>query len=199
MAYRYGGVILNMLENRAVDLIDFSIQLIRRRKISKAINLLHKVLEVQPKNLEAINLLANCLFITGHISQAAQTWKMALKIDKHNKNALNKLKHFSSPSFQHWLKRYHEAERLVLIEEYDTALERLHRLLQENDGFVRMYELLGLCYWAKSQESMALRLWKKGLELDKSNYLLIEYINKTLNAGSHMINKQDSFPRLRKR
>ncbi|NLB51989.1 MAG: tetratricopeptide repeat protein [Syntrophomonadaceae bacterium] len=167
-----------MAEYTRIDsLMDFSLQLIRGHKISKAINLLYKVLQEEPRNLQALNLLADCFFKVGQFSQAAETWKMVLKYDKYNNNALEKLKHFDRPSFQYWLKRYNEALKLIANRRYDKAKAILHSLLLEYDGFVKVYELLGLCYWEDSQESMALRLWEKGLQIDQSYALITEYIN----------------------
>lgn len=167
-----------MAEKTRIDsLMDFSLQMIRGHKISKAINLLTKVLQEEPRNLQALNLLADCFFKVGQFSRAVEIWKTVLKYDKYNNNALEKLNHFGRPSFQYWLKRYNEALKLVADRRYDKAKAILHGLLLEYDGFVIVYELLGLCYREDSQESMALMLWEKGLQIDQSHALINEYIN----------------------
>ena len=45
----------------------------------------------------------------------------------------------------------------------------------ERDGFVSLYQLLGLCYLANGDRVRAQQAWNKGLAIDSSNEKLLGY------------------------
>ncbi|MGI6453195.1 MAG: tetratricopeptide repeat protein [Syntrophomonadaceae bacterium] len=144
--------------------------------VTSALKNLLEALEKEPDNAEVISLMGNCYFNLGEFEYAAGCWQRVIDLEPNNKNAKARLNHFKSPSFQIWLRRYYEALRKVEGKDFEGAEKRLRELLEENDGFVKVYQLLGVCYLAMGQPQQAKVIWHKGLELDKSNEILLNYL-----------------------
>ncbi|NLX01944.1 MAG: tetratricopeptide repeat protein [Syntrophomonadaceae bacterium] len=153
--------------------------------ISSALEELLQAVEMEPENVRIINLIASCYLILGEFERARACWEVALRIDEGNRDASNRLEACTAPAFQSWLKRYHSALARMESRNYKLAAELLRQLMEENDGFVSLYELLGLCYLALSEVETARKVWQKGLELDRNNKALLTYLedkkdNKTI-------------------
>ncbi|MDD3270772.1 MAG: tetratricopeptide repeat protein [Syntrophomonadaceae bacterium] len=144
--------------------------------ISGALEELLQAVEMEPENVRIINLIASCYLILGEFERARACWEMVLGIDEGNRDASNRLEACTAPAFQSWLKRYHNALARMDSRNYKLAAELLRQLMEENDGFVSLYELLGLCYLAVSEVEMARKVWQKGLELDRTNQALLTYL-----------------------
>lgn len=144
--------------------------------ISGALEELLQAVEMEPENVRIINLIASCYLILGEFERARACWEMVLRIDEGNTDASNRLEAIGAPAFQSWLKRYHNALTRMDSRNYKLAAELLRQLMEENDGFVSLYELLGLCHLAISEVEMARRVWQKGLELDRTNQALLTYL-----------------------
>lgn len=144
--------------------------------ISGALEELLQAVDMEPENVRIINLIASCYLILGEFGRARACWEMVLRIDEGNIDASNRLEACAAPAFQSWLKRYHNALTRMDSRNYKLAAELLRQLMEENDGFVSLYELLGLCYLAISEVEMARKVWQKGLELDRTNQALLTYL-----------------------
>lgn len=144
--------------------------------ISAALEELLQAVEIEPENVKIINLIASCYFIRGEFDRAIACWEMVLRLDEANKDAQIRLRSATSPAFQSWLKRYREALARMESRSYQQAVKELRQLMEENDGFVSLYELLGLCYLALSEVEKAKKVWQKGLQLDKGNKSLLGYL-----------------------
>ena len=148
-----------------------------KHDISSALDDLLKGLELAPEDLEIINLVAYCYYVLADFETAEACWQRVLQIEPQNKTAIFRLNDFQSPSFQFWLKRYNAAIKEVENKNYDSARDGLRQLLEEHEGFVGVYQILGLCYLAASDKSNARKAWQKGLEFDLSNSSLLTYLN----------------------
>ncbi|HEX3010612.1 MAG TPA: tetratricopeptide repeat protein, partial [Syntrophomonadaceae bacterium] len=84
---------------------------------------------------------------------------------------------FNRPSNQFWIKRYRQAVTEVEKKNYKIAEDQLRNLLLEQDGPVSLYQLLGLCCLAGENRDEAIKMWQKGLTMDCSNPVLLEYID----------------------
>lgn len=149
--------------------------------ISGALEELLQAVDMEPENVRIINLIASCYLILGEFERAQACWEMVLRIDEGNTDATNRLEACGAPAFQSWLKRYHNALTRMESRNYKLAAELLRQLMEENDGFVSLYELLGLCYLALSEVEMAKKVWQKGLELDRTNQALLNYLEEKKN------------------
>lgn len=164
-------------EIRQVEtIIEAALAQIRDQYISGALEDLLQAVEMEPENVRIINLIASCYFILGEFKRAVACWEMVIRIDEGNHDATRRLEAYNSPAFQFWLKRYHEALARMESRNYQMAVTLLRQLMEENDGFVSLYELLGLCYLALSEQEKAKKVWKKGLELDRGNESLLAYL-----------------------
>lgn len=152
--------------------------------ISSALEELLQAVDMEPENVRIINLIASCYLILGEFERARACWEMVLRIDESNIDASNRLEACAAPAFQSWLKRYHNALTCMDGRNYKLAAELLRQLMEENDGFVSLYELLGLCYLAISEVEMASRVWQKGLELDRTNQALLTYLEERKNKNT---------------
>ncbi|MGI6412935.1 MAG: tetratricopeptide repeat protein [Syntrophomonadaceae bacterium] len=167
-----------MLDGMPVNnLLKDALERFQKRDISGVLDKLNEAVEVEPDNIEAINLMGSCHYVLGNFEKAEACWNTVISLEPSNQGAAMKLAAFNSPSFRFWLKRFNEAVSRVENRDYEGAKAILRILLKENDGFVIVYQLLGLCYLATSDKGSAIKTWKKGLEIDVANPSLLSYIN----------------------
>ncbi|MDD2619521.1 MAG: tetratricopeptide repeat protein [Syntrophomonadaceae bacterium] len=159
------------------SMIDSAIENIRLHDVTMAYESLWEAKKHEPDNVEIINLLAACHYIWGDFEKAEAAWERALELDASNSEANDRLSAFRSPSFQFWLKKYYEAVNQVENRHYEDGQYLLWQLLKENDTFVGVYQLLGLSYLATSDKNTARKVWLRGIELDRSNQLLLNYLD----------------------
>lgn len=171
---------MNMKEHHE-KAVDFSLRAaqekIQNNDISAALEILLEAVKTAPDNVEIINQAASCYYIMGDFERAEACWKRVVELDASNEEALSRLSHYKSPSFQFWLKRYREAVSHIENKKYADAKSLLRQLMEENDSFIGLYQLLGLCFLACHDKKNAQKFWEKGLELDKSNKPLLNYLN----------------------
>lgn len=158
------------------SIIDSAVENMRLHDITMAYEYLWTAKKYEPENVEIINLIAQCQYIWGDFDKAEASWEKVLELDPSNYEASARLAAFRSPSFQFWLKKYHEAVNQVENRHYEEAQYLLWNLLRENDDFVGVYQLLGLSCLATSDKNTARKVWLRGLEIDSSNQLLLNYL-----------------------
>jgi tetratricopeptide (TPR) repeat protein len=158
------------------NMIETALSKMHDHDISAALEELLQAVEVEPENVKIINLIASCYFIQGEFDRAIACWEMALRLDEANQDAAIRLKSSTAPAFQSWLKRYREVLNRMESRNYQQAVKELRQLMEENNGFVSLYELLGLCHLALSEVDKARKVWRKGLQLDRSNKALLGYL-----------------------
>ena len=90
---------------------------------------------------------------------------------------LKRLAEVKKPSFQFWIKRFDEA--IDQMERKNYAALTYCRSSLERDGFVSLYQLLGLCYLTNGDRVRAQQAWNKGLAIDSSNEKLLGYLAAT--------------------
>jgi tetratricopeptide (TPR) repeat protein len=152
--------------------------------LSAALEILLETVGYEPENLTLINLLADCYYYLGEFDRAKACWDEVLRLNSANQEAKNKIGRYRTPSFQSWLKRYKLALYNIEQKNYESALKMLRELLEENDGFVSVYQFLGLCYMALGEYEQARLVWKKGLEKDTGNKTLSDYLHLIPSASS---------------
>ncbi|MEN6460445.1 MAG: tetratricopeptide repeat protein [Syntrophomonas sp.] len=158
------------------DLFSTAGELIRNHEVTIAIPKLLEAIELGPDNYKVRNLLGTCYLRLGEHKRAAACWEEVMEREPENKTARTSLKSYHSPGNQFWRKRYENALFEMEKKNFEIAKSLLHQLLEENDGQVKIYQLLGLCYLATNDKHNAELVWKKGLLLDKSNPQLLEYL-----------------------
>ncbi len=164
--------------NDKVDqLLELALYKLPHHDISGALQVLDEAGELEPDNVELGNIKGNCYYLLGDFYQAKQAWEKVLEWDNNNKTALTRLEKFESPAFQFWLKRYYRAIEDIENKDFLAAQNSLLKLMRENDGFVSLYQLLGLTYLALNDEKNAMQVWQQGLKMDISNEELNRYVN----------------------
>lgn len=158
------------------ELLTIAQEYMRDKQITAALNILQEANRIEPEDSIVQNLMATCYLTLGEHTRALNCWEYVLEQDPGNKTARNSLEIFHSPAIQFWIKRYHEALREMEKKNFAAAGKILHQLLEENDGQVRLFQLLGLCYLAANDHDKAVLAWNKGLAVDKSNPELMEYL-----------------------
>lgn len=145
--------------------------------ISGALEILEEARLIEPDNIELGNLKASCHYLLGDFHLAKELWEEVLISDNDNPMALSRLEKLESPAFRFWLKRYYRAIEDIENKDYVAAQASLQNLMKENDGFVSLYQLLGLTCLALNDERNAMKVWRQGLKLDINNEKLNNYIN----------------------
>jgi len=186
----------NQNENWSIPL-QAALEKIQEHNLSAALEILLEAVDYEQTNIRLINLLADCYYYLGELDRAEACWEEVLSLNPRNQEAKNKLGCFKTPSFQSWIKRYKDAIYYIEQKDYVAALKSLRELMEENDGFVSIYQFLGLCYMACSEPEQAMIVWKKGLELDTSNEMLSRYLQIIPEGGEEMpddLEKQKELP-----
>ncbi|KUG02923.1 hypothetical protein ASZ90_019700 [hydrocarbon metagenome] len=154
-----------------------ALEKIQEHNLSAALEIILETVGYEPENMALINLLADCYYYLGEFDRAKACWEEVLRLNPANQEAKNKIGRYKTPSFQSWLKRYKHALYNIEQKNYEAALGSLRELLGENDGFVSVYQFLGLCYMACAEYDQARIVWQKGLERDIGNETLSDYLN----------------------
>lgn len=143
-------------------------------EISAALELL--ITHINEEDGQWLELVGECYFRLGDFKQALAWWGQAREIKAANQAVLKRLAQMKRPSFQFWMKRFDEAIGQMERKNYAVAMKMLQELKVEQDGFVRLYQLLGLCYLATGDRNRAQQSWRKGLEMDHNNEHLQGYL-----------------------
>ncbi len=164
-----------------------ALEKIQEHDLSAALEIILEMVGYEPDNVSLINLLADCYYYLGEFDRARACWEEVLRITPFNQEAKNKLGRYKTPSFQSWIKRYKHALYNIEQKNYEAALGSLRELLGENDGFVSVYQFLGLCYMACSEYDQARIVWEKGLARDVGNETLSGYLNMIADTGNKKV------------
>ncbi len=169
-------------ETQARAAVELALERIRTRNISAALEQLLIAADYDAEDVRIINLVASCYYSLGEFDRARACWERALEIDEVNREARDRLSSLQEPNLKFWIKRYREVLSGVENRNYGAAIETLQGLMAENDGFVNLYQLLGLCYLAQGDREQAVKIWQKGLELDQGNAPLLSYLSAQVQA-----------------
>lgn len=157
-------------------LLDAAEEYYQLHNVSRALFCYQQALEWDVPDRRLWKGLAKCHFILGDFDEALQYWEKAAGLGELDEEVENRLGLLKSPSFQSWLKRMSEAVKTVEMKDYPRARDLFMDLLEEKDGVVSLYQILGLTHMACSDPGSARRVWSKGLQFDSSNPMLLKYL-----------------------
>lgn len=157
-------------------LLDAAEEYYQLHNVSRSLFCYKQALEWDVPDLRLWKGLANCHFVLGDFDKALQYWEKAAEMDEPDEEVESKLSLLRSPAFQSWLKRMSEAVKTVEIKDYPRARDLFKDLLEEKDGVVSLYQILGLSHMACADPDSARRVWSKGLQFDSSNPMLRKYL-----------------------
>lgn len=161
---------------QADNVLENAREAISRQDTTLALQYYLQAAELEPENVEIINQVARCYYTLGEFDRALACWNLALANNPADAAAEKAIAEFYDLPFQFWLKRYREAVAELEGRNYQKACDMLSDLVSEQDGFVSLYQLLGLCYFAESDMETARRVWSRGLTLDIANPILLKYL-----------------------
>lgn len=162
--------------NQVDELLNSAAAGLQQHDISAALDQLLEAYRLMPDHLPVLNLTGRCYQILGEFERAERCWQEVKGMDADHPVAESNLNEFYRPAFQFWLKRYRQALTLVEKKKFYEARVLLRQLMEEHDEFVALYQVLGLCHLAEGDRVEAHRIWKKGLEIDRSNPRLKQYL-----------------------
>lgn len=161
--------------------LDLALAKMEAHEISAALAVLNE--HMQAEEVKWLEAAGECCYRLGDFKQAVCWWEQARETRTASSAILKRLGDIRKPSFQFWMKRFDEAIDQMERKNFPAAMEMLQELKLEQEGFVSLYELLGLCYLANGDRSRAQQAWKKGLEIDCSHENLLGYIAATTPAA----------------
>ncbi len=160
-------------------------EMIKVNDISNAISKIVENSELD-NDVRLLNHQAHCSFVLGDFQQATELWSRVLKLDPKNVKATMSLSEINSPSFQAWLKRFRDAIDCMENKNYEKAVIILRALLEEKEGIIAVYQLLGISYLACGDHNNARKIWSKGMAIDRSNPLLQKYLGIFEDKAQHL-------------
>lgn len=179
--------------NQVDDLLTSAAARIQQQDISGALDILLEAYKACPDNSMVLNMTGRCYQILGEFERAERCWEEALEIDPDNNIAKSSLNEIRQPAFRFWVKRYNEALAMLEKKNFSQARLMLRQLMEEHDEFVSLYKVLGLSCLAEGDRLEAHRIWKKGLEIDRSNSSLKEYLSLP-ERRSNQLNTEEKSP-----
>jgi len=165
-----------MEQPQVEKVLEHAQEALKNNDISLALQYLLQAAEIVPENADIIKQVARCYNVLGEFDRSLACWDLVLVTDPSDVEAQQGSTYFNALPFQFWLKRYREAVAELENRNYLKARDMLSDLVAEQDGFVSLYQLLGMCYFAESDIEAARRVWSRGLSLDIANPVLLKYL-----------------------
>ncbi|MGK5091046.1 hypothetical protein WDW89_03395 [Deltaproteobacteria bacterium TL4] len=75
-------------------------------------------------------------------------------------------------------KRLLEARQEFFKQDYSKALDKIQQAIEYNPRSAQAYAMLGSIYYRLKWKSLAAKHWKKSLELDPSNAVIVQYLER---------------------
>ncbi|MGI6469649.1 MAG: tetratricopeptide repeat protein [Syntrophomonadaceae bacterium] len=164
-------------DDKHIDFLELAAAKMEAHEISAALAVLND--HADEADVKWLEMAGECCFLLGDFEQAVTWWEQARESKTASSAVLKRLAEVKKPSFQFWIKRFDEAIDQMERKNYAAALDILQELKLERDGFVSLYQLLGLCYLANGDRVRAQQAWNKGLAIDSSNEKLLGYLAAT--------------------
>lgn len=142
-------------------------------KLKSTEDLLKRVLIVDEKNTNILNLLGLINYKYCNFNICKKLWQDSYLIDKNKKSLyyLNELQEEKSISI---IESYYKALDCCENKDYNNAILRIKRVIKEDPNLIETYVVLSLLYCKKGKYKNAIESIEKAYELDKSN-IEIEY------------------------
>ncbi len=168
-----------MIENLAFYYYNAGLSLAQEKYITSATKELKKAVSLYHSCIPAWNLLGLCYYRLGNFEAARHCWDESLTVNPVSNEAnrylykLNHLLEIFSPLAS-------EIQQLAEKKHYKIASRRWEKdILNRFDPAVELFNYGGILKILSGKKDAAIMLWKKSLELDKSNKLAANYIIKS--------------------
>lgn len=152
-----------------------AVLLIEKQYLSQAVELLQLVVEFEPKNAMAWNLLGLCLYLEGRFDAARNSWLSGAFWEKEGGKAAGYLKAVEADPFQEYLLRFNRCIDYINENRFVKALLELLPVLETIPN-VTGFNLAGLLFYKIGLRKEAFVMWQKALQLDLTNKSAIHYL-----------------------
>lgn len=198
--------VYHKIKNDSKALYNQGLELAKIRDLSGAINVLHKSLKLDKKNIDARNLLGLVYFEIGETVNALQQWVISKNFKSEDNIAEQYLKDIQEnqtylDKLSSAIKRYNQALAHMQQSNEDLAAIQLKKAVTLNPKFVKAFGLLAICYIKEQQIQKAQTTLHKILAIDKNNYMARKYMDAISDgdAKPEIEEKQEFFKENRER
>lgn len=155
-----------------------ALNMIQRKFMTSAIDIIEEALELNPKDVDILNLKGLLKLLKCNFDEAFESFYKSLCYDN-NELAKKYVNILSSEEFNIFLSRYNHAVRFVNNELYQESIQILENITTEEPELIEPYLLLHLIYEKLGDNEKANEYMDKLREVDKDNLLFEKDIVKT--------------------
>lgn len=155
-----------------------ALNMIQRKFMTSAIDIIEEALELNPKDVDILNLKGLLKLLKCNFDEAFESFYKSSCYDN-NELAKKYVNILSSEEFNIFLSRYNHAVRFVNNELYQESIQILENIRTEEPELIEPYLLLHLIYEKLGDNEKANEYMAKLREVDKDNLLFEKDIVKT--------------------
>lgn len=155
-----------------------ALNMIQRKFMTSAIDIIEEALELNPKDVDILNLKGLLKLLKCNFDEAFESFYKSSCYDD-NELAKKYVNILSSEEFNIFLSRYNHAVRFVNNELYQESIQILENIRTEEPELIEPYLLLHLIYEKLGDNEKANEYMDKLREVDKDNLLFEKDIVKT--------------------
>lgn len=155
-----------------------ALNMIQRKFMTSAIDIIEEALELNPKDVDILNLKGLLKLLKCNFDEAFESFYKSSCYDN-NELAKKYVNILSSEEFNIFLSRYNHAVRFVNNELYQESIQILENIRTEEPELIEPYLLLHLIYEKLGDNQKANEYMDKLREVDKDNLLFEKEIVKT--------------------
>lgn len=173
--------LLNDLNELSSICYNDALDLINQNHISKAIDLLHKAIQINSKNLDAVNLLGLCYFKIGKYTDALNEWIYSVNISKDNNiatkyiNDIDKGNHIKE--IRQAIEIYNKSIDFIQENNEKYAILQLKKAIKIMPDMIDAHLLLTVLFIQARNYNDAYKSVKKALYLDSANKDALRYLS----------------------
>ena len=154
-----------------------ALEMVKNNDITNATSELNKAIKLNPKDSDILNLLGICNFLSCKFDKSINCFSKSLAY-KNNEIANKYTDIMNSIDFDTFLERYNHAIRFIKEGYYEEGTQIFKHLTEEYPELIEPYIVLGLLFMENQDEVVARDYFNKALTLDKSNEIVIKFIDK---------------------
>lgn len=155
-----------------------ALNMIQRKFMTSAIDIIEEALELNPKDVDILNLKGLLKLLKCNFDEAFESFYKSSCYDN-NELAKKYVSILSSEEFNIFLSRYNHAVRFVNNEFYQESIQILENIRTEEPELIEPYLILHLIYEKLGNNVKANEYMDKLREVDKDNLLFEKEIVKT--------------------
>lgn len=155
-----------------------ALNMIQRKFMTSAIDIIEEALELNPKDVDILNLKGLLKLLKCNFDEAFESFYKSSCYDN-NELAKKYVNILSSEEFNIFLSRYNHAVRFVNNELYQESIQILENIRTEEPELIEPYLILHLIYEKLGDNEKANEYMDKLREVDKDNLLFEKDIVKT--------------------